>query len=139
MGQTQMKKRCPDSNLIGKAILKDYALDFTISAPNRWKGGGCADVVESPGSEVWGLLYEVSDADISRLDEAEGPRYRRVSLPVSDPEGKSVPYVYVYEVIDKAPFKEPAREYIDIIKNAAYEYGFPETYQQHLASIPIQT
>jgi gamma-glutamylcyclotransferase (GGCT)/AIG2-like uncharacterized protein YtfP len=138
MGQQQMNKRCPGSRLIGEAVLKEYVLDFTISAPERWSGGGCADVVAKHGSEVWGLLYEITQDNLDRLDEAEGPRYQRVVVAVEQMEGSSTP-AFMFVVRDKAPFKEPSSQYLDIIKNAAIEHKFPNSYQSFLHSIPTQS
>jgi gamma-glutamylcyclotransferase (GGCT)/AIG2-like uncharacterized protein YtfP len=137
MGQQQMSKRCPSARLIGPGVLKDYKLDFTISAPERWGGGGCADVVLNKGSEVWGLLYELSREDIENLDRAEGPRYRRFSVSIQIEHQPAVP-AFVYEVIDKAPFKSPDSQYLDIIKRAASEYAFPKSYQEYLDSVSVQ-
>jgi hypothetical protein len=38
----QMRKRRPNSILIGPARLQNYKLDFTIFDPNRWDGEGAA-------------------------------------------------------------------------------------------------
>ena len=137
MSASQMQSRCPDSRLIGRAVLRDYMLDFTISAPERWQGGGCADVVRRTGSEVWGLLYSVTEADLKSLDEAEGPRYRRTPLSVKDENGGNV-MAQVYEVIGKAPSKPPSATYLNRIKSAAADYSFPVAYRSFLDSIPTQ-
>ena len=71
-----MSKRCPSAQLVGLGVLKNYKLDFTISAPERWGGGGCADIVFEEGKEVWGLVYELTQEDLQNLDNAEGTRYR---------------------------------------------------------------
>lgn len=138
MSQQQMSKRCSSARLIGSGVLKNHKLDFTISAPERWGGGGCADVVYKEGSEVWGLVYQLSQVDIENLDNAEGPRYRRklVSIDVADIPNLEA---FVYEVVDKAPFKSPDQNYLDIIKQAASEYNFPMSYQDFLDSIPTQS
>jgi gamma-glutamylcyclotransferase (GGCT)/AIG2-like uncharacterized protein YtfP len=136
MSQQQMSKRCPTSRLLGLGMLKNYRLDFTISAPRRWGGGGCADVVQEPGAEVWGLLYELSLEDVQNLDNAEGPQYQRISTLVQ--MGTTPIVAFVYEVKDKAPFKEPAQQYLDVIKRAASEYKFPDSYRNFLDSVPAQ-
>ena len=137
LNQRQMRERCPESSLVGRAHIKGYRLDFTISSPVRWHGGGCADIVADAGSVVWGLMYKLSDRDLERLDQSEGSRYRRfVISTVSDDGG--ITDAYVYEVIDKAPFQQPAKAYLDIIKNAARDVNFPEAYRAFLDAIPTQ-
>jgi hypothetical protein len=76
----------------------DYQLAFDVQARNR----GCAasDIVSTPGSKVWGVLYEVPDYLIRRetakpfgrksLDaiEGEGTNYQRGTIQVRRPNGQ---------------------------------------------------
>ena len=41
-------------------------------------GSGKANLIESPGDVVWGVLYEVDSAELDKLDRAEGG-YNRMS------------------------------------------------------------
>ena len=135
MNQGQMRTRCPDSKFIGIGILKNYRLDFTISDPDYWGGRGCADVVSDPGAKVWGAVYEVSKNDIENLDRAEGEEYQRFLASIL--MDNKVVEADVYEVVNKAPFKSPSLAYIGVIKQAASEYGFPESYQAFLDSVSV--
>ena len=60
----QMKRRCPKSKYIGRARLSGY----------RWmiNERGYANVVESKGHYVDGLVYEIDESDEGRLDVNEG-------------------------------------------------------------------
>ncbi|KJZ74834.1 hypothetical protein HIM_05743 [Hirsutella minnesotensis 3608] len=60
----QMKKRCPNSRYIGYARLADY----------RWQINerGYANIVQSQGHWVDGLVYEIDDKDEAKLDINEG-------------------------------------------------------------------
>lgn len=69
MDRAQMKRRCPDSKYVGKAVLKGYRLGFTGHS-NNW-GGAVATITKGEGS-VPGILYKVTDADIENLDRFEG-------------------------------------------------------------------
>ena len=60
--QEQMKRKCPDAELIGKAMLKDYALQFK----------GAASVVPQKGTQVPVLVWKISEADEIRLDICKG-------------------------------------------------------------------
>ena len=61
---TQMHSRCPSSEYVGVARLHGY----------RWivNTRGFANVVECQGSEVYGLLYQLTEIDEAKLDECEG-------------------------------------------------------------------
>ena len=60
----QMAQRCPDSVFKGRAILPNY----------RWQinNRGVANVVESAGDSVEGLVYLVGPKDMKALDRSEG-------------------------------------------------------------------
>ncbi|MCR4261064.1 MAG: gamma-glutamylcyclotransferase [Candidatus Colwellbacteria bacterium] len=136
MNEQQMLKRCPESHLYGKGVLKNYSLDFTIYEEGRWNGGGCADVVYTPGAEVWGLVYSVSSADAKNLDIAEGVpySYRRINKIIEVDDGKNLE-AFLYEVVNKAHPKNPSTQYLDIIKRATEKYQFPKTYRDFIKAI----
>ena len=91
----QMRKRCPGHQLVGKGCLKDYQLAFDCFS-SGW-GAGVADVVQHPGSCVWGLVFRLTDADLLSLDQCEGhPRfYRRFQTQV-EMESGPLAGVWVY-------------------------------------------
>lgn len=137
MDLAQMKERCPDSQLIGKACLFGYHLMF-----NRYSSGwgcGVADIVPEIQSEVWGLLYEISDNDLENLDRYEGhPNlYQRIVVVVrgnnGDHEG-----VITYQVVKKGAFIPPSRKYLNIINKTAEDYQFPDGYKNLINKVSIK-
>ena len=118
-----MKERCPDAVLIGPARLAEHKLAFTIYSPLR--KCGCADIVPETMSEVWGLLYALTDIDLSRMDVFEGcpKHYHRTTITV---ERKSEQFsCYTYEVANKVDGLFPSPEYLDLILNALRKYNLP--------------
>ncbi len=141
LDQNQMRKRCPESNLVGKFVLKNYRLGFTIFSSAAHRQCGCADVIKSDEDEVWGLVYEISDSDLISLDKYEGhPRfYKRFTTKVYD-EFNHERVVESYEVIEKNPkHQEPSQDYFNIISNAVEKWDFPESYKNFLRSIKIKS
>ena len=67
MDYSQMIRRCPDSKLIGKAILQDHKIAFTRFSA-KWNGA-FTDILVSPSDSVWGILYEVSEYDLRKLQK----------------------------------------------------------------------
>ena len=65
----QMVRLCPGHVFLGPARLDGYRLAFTL--PDEEWQGGVADVVLSPGDEVWGALYRLRDTDLVALDAYE--------------------------------------------------------------------
>ena len=66
----QMRERLPDVRVVGLALLRDHRLTFPLYS-QRWSGGA-AGVAHEHGATVWGVLYELSEADIAALDVYEG-------------------------------------------------------------------
>lgn len=129
-----MKKRCPDSVLLGRAHINGHRLDFTIFSPD-WKGG-CADIVPDQKGRVWGLLYQVTARDIALLDEYEGTpsAYQRITVEIKNDHGEKIK-AETYEVVTKQSFQKPSKAYLDILKKAAEKFQFPEEYKQVLDKI----
>lgn len=135
LDQDKIKERCPDSKLIGKAVLKEYKIAFTFLS--RKTGYGCADILFSPGDEVWGLLYEISQNDLRGLDKAEGYplEYIRLRVEVIDEQGqKRMAEVYKVRIVEGA-FIEPSREYLAIMQKASLDFNFPEHYRSTLSGV----
>lgn len=133
MDQDQMRERCPGAQLLGRASLAHYRLAFTILSPKRQCG--CADIVPSAGDTVYGLLYRLTDIDMSRMDDFEGHpvHYRRVRIRVQV-EGREVE-AYSYEVVHKQEDLLPSAHYLGLLQSAAARFEFPEEYREFLQNI----
>ena len=72
MSVEQMKKRCPDSILIGKGFITNHKICFPQIAITRGLLGvaGIREGVET--DEVHGLIYELTDEDLELLHTFEG-------------------------------------------------------------------
>ena len=68
--ENRMQERCPKSRLVGKARLEGYKISFSRYS-GKWNGG-VADIIEAENSHVWGILYEITEDDLARLDKFEG-------------------------------------------------------------------
>jgi gamma-glutamylcyclotransferase (GGCT)/AIG2-like uncharacterized protein YtfP len=77
MDESQMVARCPSRQFVGVAVLRGHRLAFPRRSVNR--GCGVAGAVESPEHKVWGIVYELLDADVPRLDQSEGYQPGRTS------------------------------------------------------------
>jgi gamma-glutamylcyclotransferase (GGCT)/AIG2-like uncharacterized protein YtfP len=134
LSEGQMRRRCPGAKLIGAAILKGYRIAFTFYS-RRW-GGGCADIVRDPTSEVWGLIYSLTGKDLLGLDICEGnpDAYRRIEVEVAPRGGGRGEKALTYEVVSKGEFP-PTEEYLGIMTTAAEKHGFPDAYREILRSV----
>jgi len=95
-----------------------------------------ADAVEDQGSDVWGVVYEIDDQDIARLDVAEGyspgrakNAYRREERHVFVDGAKSTPLsVAVYFAIPEENPSLPNEDYKSQILKGANHWHLPQEY-----------
>src|SRR5262245_4381015 len=66
----QMRLRCPTAQFIGKARLNDYRVCFPLWS--RIRQSGLIGIEPAEGERVWGVLYDVRDAEAPGLDVREG-------------------------------------------------------------------
>ena len=141
----QMRVRCPDHKVVGLAALRDHKLSFPLMNP-EW-GGGVAGLAVSHGAVLWGVVYELSDADIAALDQHEGfvgegsPNnvYDREAMWVElkRPDDGSIPRriraaTYVPRQVNPA---RPSPRYIEAILRGARHHRLPDEYVARLAQI----
>lgn len=120
MDVVAMAKRCPGARLLGTAGLSGYR--FVIAR------AGFAGLEPDPASEVHGVLWDLTDANIASLDEYEGVAeglYRKAVFTV---EGGPA---LVYVPADRSTGK-PEREYLAGIVAAARGHGFDADYVKEI-------
>ena len=140
----QMRSRCPSACFVSTARLENYRLAFTRRSQKRQCG--VADVVHAPGCEVWGVLYEITGADMELLDRAEGfvpggiaNRYERVERAVTQVTGSRYQTVtaFVYEANRQANPPLPSIEYKRLIVEGAKHWKLPQAYLLGLEAITV--
>lgn len=125
LSRSQMKKRCPGSKALGVAILRGYK--FQINSR------GYANVLATPGGRVYGLVWDLDDADLAALDKAEGVAqglYRRESIAV---ERDTPVDAQVYIARDSDP-GVPTPRYHRAVVDAARLLELPAPYLRELES-----
>jgi gamma-glutamylcyclotransferase (GGCT)/AIG2-like uncharacterized protein YtfP len=129
---------CGDAKFIDIAeTVDDLRLAFDVWSTGRQ----CAasDIVDSPGSKVWGVLYEVPAFLIERktaaeqnrksLDaiEGEGTNYKRETIAVRQDSGPIVKAL-TYRVRNPKPNLQTSLEYVGYIVEGLRERGVREDY-----------
>ncbi len=120
---TQMARRCPDATNPRPATLADH--DWLINER------GVATVEPFDGSEVHGVVWQVSDCDLAALDSAEGVpvRYRRDRLTVQTDDGPAEAWVYVDHRVETGA---PRPGYLERIIDGAVHHGLPQRWLDFL-------
>ena len=119
----QMARRCPGAVDPRPAMLADH--DWLINER------GVATVEPFDGSEVHGVVWQLTDHDLATLDSAEGVpvRYRRDRLTVHTDDGPSQAWVYIDHRVDPGP---PRPGYLERIVDGALHHGLPQRWVEFL-------
>ena len=117
MDAIAMAARCPGSRPLGPARLPRHR--FLVNAD------GYATVVRDPRRSVWGLLWDLSLADVAALDRYESVAtglYAKVVQPVLTAGGPKRALVYVGRSADPG---RPGPGYMEAVVAAARAAGAP--------------
>ena len=139
LDRSRLHLHCPSARFITAARLADHRLAFSIESKNTWRGG-VADVLPSPGDEVWGALWVIDGWHSKALDEQEGvfrdpPAYRRYEVTVTTPGGDRVT-CRSYQVATPNPDGFlPSPAYKQTIVRGALACGLPAEYRARLDAI----
>jgi gamma-glutamylcyclotransferase (GGCT)/AIG2-like uncharacterized protein YtfP len=134
MDPAQMARRCPHSPQQGAGWLEGWRLTF--GGEDLGWDGALATVVEDRSERVFVVLYEVSAADETALDQWDGADlgyYRKSKVRVSTPDGDVLAWLYVINGYEGGL---PSAHYLGIIANAAETAGAPASYVASLRRRP---
>jgi gamma-glutamylcyclotransferase len=138
MDCAQMRERCPSTRFVGIGRLPNHKLAFSRKSTKR--GCGVADVVETAGHDVWGVVYRIDDSeDEQRLDKCEGvpSAYVKESRLVYL-QGQAEPRrVSIYLAVTQENPPLPNAEYKDLIAAGAKFWRLPPTYVEELEQIVV--
>ena len=126
----QMAERAPTSPPRGSGWVSGWRLTFG-GEDLGWEGA-LATVVEEPASQVFVMLYELSDLDERTLDVWEGSDiglYEKIRVRVHTLEGDVTAWLYVLDAYEGGL---PSARYLGIMADAAEVAGAPDDYVRDL-------
>ncbi len=148
----RMRERCPSAKFVCRSLLPDYRLTF----PRYSRNNKCwtASVEKVKGKEVWGVVYEIDDREIGRLNKKEGYRPDRTEdqndhvpfqchvLDEGDKERPLAVMTYIANREGDPPSehrdrKVPNAKYKSRLVNGAKHWRLPEQYVQQLEAIEV--
>jgi len=94
-----------------------------------------ASFVPAPGHVVWGVLYELPEAQIARLDRYETSDYLPVEVTVVGARTGPVT-ARAYQTRRPVAERRPSARYLALVCEGAREHGLPEEYVRELAARP---
>src|ERR1700747_443785 len=121
MHPEQMQQRAPHSPMAGTGWLHGWRLTFG-GEDMGWEGA-LATVVEDPGSRVFVMIWDVSEADEEELDRwesADTGLYRKIRVRVDTLDGDQLAWLYV---LDGYEGGLPSARYLGVMADAAESAG----------------
>jgi gamma-glutamylcyclotransferase (GGCT)/AIG2-like uncharacterized protein YtfP len=133
MNWPQMQRRCPSARFACVGRLINY--QFGITRHSRLRDCGTANVFPSAGKEVWGIVYDISDADLLILDSFEdGYRREKLSIELIGNSSEVLnALVYIAAIEKNVP--PPNAEYRRLIVEGARHWNLPHAYVTLLEAI----
>lgn len=125
MSRALMRRHCPGCEEIGTAALAGYRFIITID--------GYASIVPHPGGTVHGVLWRLRSRDLAVLNAYESldsGLYFTTTLPVLSGAQRVAAMIYIAR--DRV-MGRPKPGYLDVVVDAAREWGLPRPYVQSLA------
>ena len=125
MNLDQMEFRCPDAEVIGNVMVKDYRLAFRGNS----RGNGVASILPEQGEQVSGVLWSITEKCEKSLDYYEGYPYLygKQDILVQCEDGQEL-YAAVY--IMNEPYQSqpalPGKLYLEGILEGCRQNGLSE-------------
>lgn len=132
--------RAPSASAYGIAEAPGFAVRFHKMGQDG--SGKCTLIATGNTATVaYGVLYELADSDVARLDRVEGVHtggYLRctIELRCLDDGGATDAVTYVAGDRHVDPARVPFDWYRDLVVAGAIEHGLPAPYIDELARIP---
>lgn len=112
---SEMSCRCPTAQSLGAAWINDYDFVFRTHA----------DIAESPGGICYGVLWDISRADLKALDRLEGYPYYYTRFRVRVNLGDHFVYALTYQMTDQTYIQEPSRGYLEMVREGYQQNNVP--------------
>ena len=123
MDPARMAGRVPEAAPVGPGRLDGFRLEFSIYS-TEW-GGGSANIEPDEGGHLWGVLWEIPEDSMGRLDAFQGhPTYfRREEISVTGPNGPAI--AWTYRVAHVKGYVRPTDAYLQRLRAAIRIHGLP--------------
>ena len=126
LNPTQLKRRAPEHKFLYNAYLQDHTIQFSRWS-SQWRCG-LASITPSQGERVWGIVLEITEADLQELDKFEDDlpegafRHLEVNV-VKEDEEKELVTTHAAHAIGKFKAKD---HYLDWILTGVRHWKLPD-------------
>jgi gamma-glutamylcyclotransferase len=133
----RLRNRVPSVRPISSVILSGYDLRWHKSSTD---GSGKCDITRSPAKMVHGVLFEMNDAHLGKLDAAEGlgHGYHHHWVAVQQINGASVLALsYAADQSQIDPILKPYDWYHSLVVDGARHHSLPDEYISKLGAVKL--
>ena len=123
MHPREMAKTSPTATVVGPGLVEGFRLTFGVYS-DRWKGGA-ANIMPAEGGRCWGVVWDVPEEDVARLDTLAGHPtfYRHDDVVVR--VGVSLETCTTYRIAHQHGYVRPDEAYLQVLRAAIREQGLP--------------
>ncbi len=120
--------RCPNLSYAGRATLPGYRLAFDKVSED---GSGKCAIEAAQADDVFGVLWNVPEEDLTELDRAEGADYERHAVDIVMGEGRIVDAM-TYDATKRQSGLKPYDWYLALVIAGAVQQGLADEYIANL-------
>lgn len=146
MCEREMASTCPHAIKRYNAHLPGYRLDFTHYSKKKTRECGVADIIEDHDSDVWGIVYDINDQEVTELHKREGFKegrergensYEPLDINVEiDGDTNRILRVIAFIVVNKKQYR-PSNAYKALLLCGARRWQLPDEYIRRLEAIEV--
>ena len=130
MSTRWLQNRVASAKPIGRAKLPNKRL---VCNKKSIDGSGKANLADSPRDIVWGVLYEIDEVELKKLDKIERGYTRKTLEVITDEDSIVKAHVYISsKLTDDA---RPYDCYKELLIKGAREHHLPASYMKYLEQI----
>ena len=127
--------RCPGLVFSGLATLTAHRLTFDKASTD---GSGKCAFEPADASEVLGVLWDVPDTELAKLDRAEGVGYGYERCQVTVQQADRESEVLTYQTTNRQAGLQPYDWYLALVLAGAEQQGMPPEYIDRLRTTPFR-
>lgn len=135
----RLRRRVPSARVLTVASLPGHVLRFHKRSTD---GSGKCNAFESsnPEHEVYGVVFEIDEAEKDRLDKAEavGRGYSEVTVQLSSPNGNLTAFTYMADPNFIDDSLHPYTWYKEFVVQGAKQNSLPDAYILQLEAVKAQ-
>lgn len=133
----RLQKRCPSAKPLGLNILSGYTINFTKLSKKDNSGKATILKTENSTDVVYGVLFEISLDESTKLDRAEGLGYgyEKVSATFvhNNSEVSASTYIATPDAIDDT--LKPYDWYLDLVLAGSEQHSLPKKYVESILRV----